>query len=730
MIPRAVPSALAGLALALTLFASTARAQAPAPPALHVVALATVPAVSQQPATPLPKALRGSPLYWRVLRSANAVTYQLCLGFFESSDEAERARRQLAGSFPEARVIQVNAQERENLEKATRARTAALSAPAAVAPPVAAPPIAPAPPVATAAPAPRASPPPAEAPQVPPALAPQASPPPAEAPALAQAAPGSAEALMTEGRAAIVREDYAAAVRAFTRLLALPENSLTRDAQEFLALSYERRGDPGRARTEYQNYLLRYPEGEDSVRVRQRLANLAAVPQVAQLRAPTEAQQGWRSFTVGSFSQFYYRGASKIDTQQTVANTLDRTTLSLTDQSSLITSVDLTSRFSDNTHDNRIVFRDVNSRNYLDGQESLNRLNAAYYDYRYKPAELSARVGRQPSYGGGVLGRFDGLLLGYGLAPRTRLNLVAGTPVEQGFTIDSTRRFYGVGAELGPFVQRWTGNVYFLQQNVDSIRDRQVVGTELRYFSQQGFLSSLVDYDTMFRHLNIATLQGNWTAPWKTTYNVLIDYRMSPALQTTTAVLGESTTSIQTLLNTYSEEELRQRARALTAQTAIGLAGFTHPLTRVWQVGVDFQASRVSHTEGTNNFPATPGSGYVYTLTSQAIATGLFAIRDITVAAVSGLRADTYSGLAARVTSRAPIGPYWTLDGALFWYAQDNTDGSTLQRVSPVARVSYVWRKSMSLEAEVGVERTLAKSTFAEETTLRRFFSLGYRWDF
>jgi hypothetical protein len=205
---------------------------------------------------------------------------------------------------------------------------------------------------------------------------------------------------------------------------------------------------------------------------------------------------------------------------------------------------------------------------------------------------------------------------------------------------------------------------------------------------------------------------------------------MSPALQTTTAVLGESTTSIQTLLNTYSEEELRQRARALTAETAIGLAGFTHPLTRVWQIGTDLQVSRVSHTDGTNNFPGTPGSGYVYTLTSQAIATGLFAIRDITVAAVSGVRADTYNGLAARITSRAPLGPYWILDGAVFWYAQKNDDGSDLQRVSPVVRLTYTWRKSVSLELEAGVERTLAKSAFAEETTLRRFFSLGYRWDF
>jgi tetratricopeptide (TPR) repeat protein len=711
MILRAAFFALAGLALTLAL-AAGARAQ-PAPAAtLHVVVLATVPSVAKRPATPIPESLRGNPLYWRVLRSANSVSYQLCLGFFRTRDEAERARRQLAARFPEARVIQVGAQERENLRKATRAPAVAAPAPAAAVP------------LATVPP------PPAPAAALPPrAIAPRVEAPPA-AVSLAPAPAGSAEALMTEGRSAIVREDYGAAIRAFTALLALAENSLTRDAREFLALAYERRGDTARARAEYENYLKRYPEGEDSVRVRQRLANLSAAPQFEPLRAPVETKPGWRSFTVGSFSQFYYRGNSKIDSQQIVANTVDRTTLSLTDQSSLITALDLTSRFADDTHDNRIVLRDVNTRNYLEGQENANLLNAAYYEYRYKPTDLSARVGRQPAYGGGVLGRFDGLLLGYGLAPRTRLNLVAGAPVEQGFTIDSTRRFLGASAELGPFNQRWSGNVYFLKQTVDGIDDRQVVGSELRYFSQQGFFSGLVDYDTLFGHVNTATLQANWTAPWKTTYNFLLDYRMSPALQTTTAVIGESTTSIRTLLNTYSEDELRQRARALTAQTAIALAGFTHPVTQVWQLGVDLQASHVSQTDGTNNFPGTPDSGYVYTLTSQAIATGLFAIRDITVAAVSGVRADTYNGLAARVTSRAPLGPYWIVDGALFWYGQKNNDGSDFQRVSPVVRLTYTWRKSVSLELEAGVERTVAKSDFAEENTERRFFSLGYRWDF
>ena len=111
------------------------------------------------------------------------------------------------------------------------------------------------------------------------------------------------ESLMAEGRAAITRENYAAAIRAFTRLVALPENAYSRDAQEFLALSYERRGETARARLEYQKYLERYPSGEDAVRVRQRLAALQSAPAPAALRA-AEAPQGSRLMTYGSLSQF------------------------------------------------------------------------------------------------------------------------------------------------------------------------------------------------------------------------------------------------------------------------------------------------------------------------------------------------------------------------------------------------------------------------------------------
>ena len=694
---RAMLTALAGLALSLCAADALAQANAAGP---YVVVIATVAKVADRPATPIPETLRSRPLYWRVLKSANETSYQLCMGFFDRRADAEQARQQLATRFREARVIQVQSKERNDFETATRAAkpSSRTPLPAAAAPP--------------------------------PATSAQAEPPRSTPVALPPAPAGSAEALMAEGRGAIVREDYAAAIRAFTQLLTLPENSLTRDAQEFLALSYERRGDISRARTEYENYLKRWPEGDDSVRVRQRLASLAAQPQAEALRAPTEPQQGWRSLVAGGLSQFYYHGNSKIDSQPLGANPLDRTTLSLVDQSALITSVDLNARFLNDAHENRIVFRDVNTRNFVGGQESINRLDSAYYDYKYKPWSASARLGRQPGNTAGLPGRFDGALLGYGVTSTARLNVAAGEPVVPGFTIDSVQRFYGVSAELGPFSQRWGGNVYVFRQTVDGIDDRDAVGMEARYFAPQGYFSTTVDYDALFRHLNIATAQGNWIAPWKTAFNVLLDYRMTPSLQTTSAIIGEATTSVRQLLTLYTEDELRARARAVTAQSAIAYGGFTHPVSRAWQLGANASVTRISHTDGTNNYPATAGSGYVYAVTVQATGTGVFAVRDVNVFSASRVSADTYTGLAGQVTARFPVGANWTFDAAVLWYGQDNQDGSTLQRVSPVGRASYRWRNAITLEIEAGIENTAARSAFLQEDTRRYFFSLGYRWDF
>lgn len=547
----------------------------------------------------------------------------------------------------------------------------------------------------------------------------------------AQAQQALPDALMAEGRAAIARENYAGAIRAFARLLALPENAYSRDAQEFLALSYERRGETARARLEYQKYLERYPSGDDAVRVRQRLAALQSAPAPAALRAPEAPAQGSRLMTYGSLSQFYYHGNSHIETQPVVANAFEPSSLSIIDQSALVTNVDLGARLLTEAHDNRFVFRDTNQQNFITGQDDLNRLTAAYYEYRYKPADLSARLGRQPGTTGGVLGRFDGALLGYGVTPRWRLNALAGEPVPlTGFRLDSRQRFYGLNTDLGPFGERWNANLYVVRQTVDGFADREAAGVELRYIAPQGSFISLVDYDTLFRQVNIGTIQANWQSARKTTYTFLLDRRKTPSLQTANAVIGEATSSVTSLVALYGEEELRRRAGALTATATSGAAGFAHPVSKAWQLGLDYRVMRISATEGTNNAPATPDTGNVHALSAQAIGSGLFSRRDVTTITLSGVAADTYTGAAFGITSRLPVGESWLFGGSLLLYAQDNDNGSTLKRVYGTLRTEYRLKANVTLEVEIGIDNTRSQSDISEESFDRGFLSLGYRWDF
>jgi tetratricopeptide (TPR) repeat protein len=623
----------------------------------------------------LPLSLRQYRVYVQKRFADGKPLYLLRLGFFATEADADKARTLLAPRYPGTVVVPVSEAEMKEAQ-------AAVTAPAAPA-----------------------------------------------APSTAAAAPGEPEAMLAEARAAIVREDYPTAIHTLTRLLALPTNPYRRDAQEYLGIAYERSGDIVAARREYEKYLQQYPEGDDATRVRQRIVNLVGVPGVAEALRAEKPKEARDVSVYGSLSQYYYRGNSKIDTQTTTANTLDSTTLSFKDQSALVTNLDLNARLRTATSDDRVVIRDSHTANFLPGQPDTNRLSAAYYEHKDKPRDWGARLGRQPGTTGGVVGRFDGATLGYGLSPKWRLNLVGGEPVE--FSIDSMRRFLGTNLDFGLFAEHWSGNAYVIRQRVDEIADREALGTELRYTAPRAAVFSLIDYDTLFNTFNIGMAQGNWQLGQNNTaLNALIDWRKTPTLQTSNAVLGESTSSIRTLLQTYSEEELRQRARAVTATSTLMSLGVTQPLGNVWQLGADARLTRISGTTGTNTVPPAAGTGNIWTYTVQTIATGLIAKRDVTLLSASLIDAKTYDGTSYALTTRALIGPKWTVDLSLRSYNQEDAAGTTLKRLTPILRTVYQWKERIAFEAEYGIENTHIHSATLDEKSRRNYFSLGYRWDF
>ena len=199
----------------------------------------------------------------------------------------------------------------------------------------------------------------------------------------------------------------------------------------------------------------------------------------------------------------------------------------------------------------------------------------------------------------------------------------------------------------------------------------------------------------------------------------------------TNALQGESDTSINSQLQTKTYEQLKQQALDLTSTTDLYSAGISQPLSTRWQAGFDVQSARTSSTVGSVNQPAQPDTGTIHTYTGNLIGNGIFTQRDVNVISISYITAPTFDGNAYTLTNRLLWGPSWALDTTLNWYTQhDSSTNSDLDRFSPSLKPSYKWKQNITLEAEFGEERTTNRGTRTEDTTRRRYWSLGYRWDF
>ena len=99
------------------------------------------------------------------------------------------------------------------------------------------------------------------------------------------------------------------------------------------------------------------------------------------------------------------------------------------DQSSLITNLDVIGRYRSKNYDQRIVLSGDYDHDYIDN-ESDGRVSNAYYQLKNKPQTYFLKLGRQ-SGRAGALGRFDGLVAGVSVTPKTRWNIIAGEPFDE-----------------------------------------------------------------------------------------------------------------------------------------------------------------------------------------------------------------------------------------------------------------------------------------------------------
>ncbi|MFA6014972.1 MAG: hypothetical protein WC742_07870 [Gallionellaceae bacterium] len=544
-------------------------------------------------------------------------------------------------------------------------------------------------------------------------------------------------ALMRAGRTALADKDYPAATDAFNKLLMLPPNQYSQDAQEWVGVARERGGQLAKAKAEYELYLKLYSTGPGVQWVKQRLASLATPAAAA--KAPVKVRKiEDRSFAQGGISSRYYYGQSKLETTYNFNNALQTDSYNLTDQSMLVTNVDATQRFISENFDNRIVFRDVLTQNFLPKGKDKNRINAAYFEVKNRPNEYSARMGRQTTGGGGVMGRFDGVSAGYGSPQNFRLNGVAGQLVE--FTDAPQPIFYGLSVDAGPV------SVYFINQTIEGVLDRRAVGTEFKYFNNGQSAFALLDYDIFYKELNAAMLTGTLAVEMTgTSVNFMADYRRSPAMSTRNALNGAMTTKVADLLAIMSEADVQKLARSRTGTAAFAQLGITQKLSTHYQVGGDIRLSKTSGlgtsgvapdaTTGAYSLqgyiPAYAATGLDKTVSAQFMASNIYSVADITSLGGSVNSSDyVKSGQSVFLYNRTSAGRDLAIDTSWNYYQQTDTYGGKMARHMPMLRVTYQIKQAFSLDADAGLELSTSSGPYQSSKTTRTFGSAGLRWDF
>jgi len=558
-------------------------------------------------------------------------------------------------------------------------------------------------------------------------------------------------ASMDEGRAALRKSQFKAAITLFTKVLRYPENQYSAEAQEFLGLAYQKDGQLAQARSEYEDYLRRYPKGDGNERVAQRLAGILTAigePQekLRTTKAPERrAEPGWSLY--GSVSAFYIRDDSfrtlRDPSLPPVPN--EDKDEHRVHQNTLLTSLDVFGTWTNEQSKSKFRFSGTEEHSF-DSQATHREIvgvSALYAETLLTDWGLLGRVGRQTRNTGGVIGRFDGGLLSWQASPAVRLNLVGGSPVasRRDGVFKDHKAFYGASLDFGPFLGGIETSVFFIEQRDRSLLDRRSIGAEFRYFDVDKSALGTVDYDVHFNKLNAAIFSGSWTLFDKSTIYGSADYRKTPYLSAWTALQGSPFLTLYDMMRVglFTKDQIDQLAIDRTATYKSAMIGFSHPLTEKLQVSADVTAVDVSGMPASDGgvffkVDAVPPVGREFYYSAQLIGTGFFQPGDMYIAGIRFADLATSNLYVLDFSARYPMTPEFRVSPRLrFGYRKsDKDEPKDLKEFTllPSVLLNYYWTKDINLELEVGSKWTWLDQLGVKEKTTNLFVTAGIRYDF
>jgi hypothetical protein len=550
------------------------------------------------------------------------------------------------------------------------------------------------------------------------------------------------EKLLAAARSALQDRDYDTAIRIYTKLLEYPEHTGRPQAQEYLGLARERKGQLAQAKKEYEEYLRRYPDGADADSVKQRLAALVTLDGATRPTKNSVDAARWR--LDGALSQEYRHDKNDVVANGVTANGVGQTALD--------TEADLQVQHRGDRYDfkSRLFVgyvRDMLAGTGVTG--SVARLPTAYVEVDDKPSNWIARIGRQSQSTGGVYGSYDGGYFGWFARPGLRLSVAAGAPVQSyDARFQHDRTFANVAVEWLGVMPGLDLTGFVAEQKATGILDSRQVGGELRYYKDGRSIVGQVDYDVNFRALNSATVLASLALPSRWTLTAIADHRRTPFLGTYNALIGQPTNSLPDLVQSLGIDAVRKLALDRSATSDLATVGVQHPIGEQLQWGADLSFSRVGGTPASGGVDAVPASGNAVAVSTQLIGGSWLVDGDVSTTGLSYTTRNGTRSAALFGSARYPIGKSFRIGPRLQLSHTNGNDPRTGTSAGFSASPSLVadWRfRRGIIQFESGYERAnldtslapgipidpnLPPSVLQNQQTKRFWFGLGYNISF
>jgi hypothetical protein len=275
-------------------------------------------------------------------------------------------------------------------------------------------------------------------------------------------------------------------------------------------------------------------------------------------------------------------------------------------------------------------------------------------------------------------------------------------------------------------------------QRIDGISDREAVGGEARYRDDRWNLIGTFDVDLSYEVLNSALFIANWRATDRITLNGRLNVRSAPFLTTRNALIGQSVETIDDLLLTFSESQIRGLARDRTAQAQSASIGLSMPLSQRFQFNGDLTYTETDATVSSGGVAMVPATGPQYYYSASVVGSSLFKASDTAI-----FNFTHTQSLDALITSlsfdlRLPMGSRLRLNPRIGFSVRDGQRVKLDQWIaSPMLRVIYRWGERHRFEAELGGEwsnRDLPSPNpllvSVSEDSSSHFLNIGYWMEF